>query len=314
MGKIRLALLSGGTSNEREISLSGGDQVYWALNKDKYAVTRYDPKTDIGRLAADADAIDFALIIMHGAYGEDGTIQGLLDLLDIPYQGSGVLGSAVSMDKIIAKQLYELADLPVPPHVVIRRDDPLDQTGVVRELGLPLVVKPVVGGSSVGVSIVRSEGELLAAVELALEHDDAALIEVCIEGLELTGGVIGNDDLRALPIVEIIPNKAYDFFDYEAKYTKGATREICPARIDDAIAERAQTYAKVAHEALFCRGYSRTDMILRDGEIFVIETNTIPGMTQTSLLPLAAQAEGTDFSQLLDELIQLGLEESRTHS
>lgn len=310
MKKIRVALLSGGISNEREVSLHGGDQVYEALDKDKYAIVRYDPKTDLNRLVADAPGIDVALIIMHGAFGEDGTIQGMLDLLDIPYQGSGVLGSALAMNKLTAKQLYEKAGLPVPADIIVKRNDALNPEHCIQRLGLPVVVKPVRGGSSVGVSIVRSKALLQDAVDDAFSYDDTVMIESYIDGLELTGGIIGNADLQALPIVEIIPEKGHDFFDYTAKYTKGLTREICPARIDDTLTETAQTYAKIAHRALFCEGYSRTDMILdRDSrDIYVIETNTIPGMTQISLLPLAAGAAGIRFEDLLDRLIELGIE------
>lgn len=310
MKKIRVALLSGGISNEREVSLHGGDQVYEALDKDKYAIVRYDPKTDLNRLVADAPGIDVALIIMHGAFGEDGTIQGMLDLLDIPYQGSGVLGSALAMNKLTAKQLYEKAGLPVPADIIVKRNDALNPEHCIQRLGLPVVVKPVRGGSSVGVSIVRSKALLQDAIDDAFSYDDTVMIESYIDGLELTGGIIGNADLQALPIVEIIPDKGHDFFDYTAKYTKGLTREICPARIDDTLTETAQTYAKIAHRALFCEGYSRTDMILdRNGrDIYIIETNTIPGMTQISLLPLAAGAAGIRFEDLLDRLIELGIE------
>lgn len=146
------------------------------------------------------------------------------------------------------------------------------------------------------------------AVEKAFSHDTTILIEGYIEGIELTGGVVGNKELLALPIIEIIPNDEHEFFDYEAKYTAGITEEICPARIDEEMTQKAQTYAKAAHRALFCEGYSRTDMILKDREIYVLETNTIPGMTATSLLPQAAQKAGLSFSRLLDQLIQLGIE------
>jgi D-alanine-D-alanine ligase len=309
MKKLNLALLSGGISSEREVSLHSGEQVYEALDKDKYNIARYDPKTDLPRLIQDAAQIDVALIILHGPYGEDGTVQGLLDLLHIPYQGSGVLGSSIAMNKAATKQLYEKAGIPTPPYVIYHRNDPVDPDACARQLGLPLVVKPVVGGSSVGMSIVRTVSELPGAVDKAFEFDSAVMVEGYIDGVELTGGVIGNQELEAYPLIEIIPDKAHDFFDYEAKYTAGVSQEICPARIDDELTLQAQTYAKNAHRALFCRGYSRTDMILRDREIFVLETNTIPGMTATSLLPQAAQAAGTNFTRLLDELIELGMEE-----
>jgi len=309
MGKLKVALLSGGISSEREVSLHSGEQVYAALDKDKYDIRRYDPKTDLPRLINDAGQIDIALIILHGPYGEDGTVQGLLDLLDIPYQGSGVLGSSLAMNKDATKKMYEKAGIPIPPYVICNRNDKMDADACAKQLGLPLVVKPVVGGSSVGMSIVRSVSDLQGAVTKAFEYDSTVMVEAYIDGLELTGGVIGNRELEAFPIIEIIPDKAHDFFDYEAKYTAGITQEICPARIDAELTLQAQTYAKKSHQALFCRGYSRTDMILRDRDIYVLETNTIPGMTATSLLPQAAQVAGLNFTRLLDRLIELGLEE-----
>ena len=309
MGKLTLALLSGGVSSEREVSLNSGDQVFEALDKDKYQIIRYDPKTDLARLVADAPGIDAALIILHGPYGEDGTVQGLLELLGIPYQGSGVLGSALAMNKLAAKYLYEKAGLPVPPYIALQKGDPLDPAAWEKQLGLPLVVKPNEAGSSVGMSIVKSTGAIAAAVEKAFAHDDTILLERYVEGIELTGGVIGNRELLALPLIEIIPDEQHEFFDYEAKYTAGVTQEICPARIDDQMTAKAQAYAKTAHSALFCKGYSRTDMILKGGQVFVLETNTIPGMTATSLYPQAAAAAGISFAELLYHLIQLSLEE-----
>jgi D-alanine-D-alanine ligase len=308
MKKITLALISGGISSEREVSLNSGEQVFAALDKGKYDILRYDPKTDLAQLVADAPKIDAALIILHGPYGEDGTVQGLLDLLDIPYQGSDVLGSALAMNKLVSKQMYERSGLPVPPYVVLRQGEPVDIPGFVARLGLPVVVKPAAAGSSVGMSIVKAEEKLQAALDKALEHGATVLIEAFIDGIELTGGVLGNDTLQALPLIEIIPGASHEFFDYEAKYTAGASQEICPARVDAAITAKAQTYAKLAHRALFCKGYSRTDMILKDNELYVLETNTIPGMTATSLLPQAAQAAGISFPELLDRLILLGIE------
>jgi len=312
MKKLTIALLAGGISSEREISLQSGDQVYEVLDKKKFDVIRYDPKTDLNRLVAEAPDIDAALIILHGPYGEDGTVQGLLDLLDIPYQGSGVLGSAIAMNKLVSKQLYERFGLPVPPYIVIQHNNAIDPEKCLKKLGMPLVVKPVKGGSSVGISIVKSKESLKNAVDEAFTYDDTVLIESYIDGIELTGGVIGNKNLEALPIIEIIPDKEHEFFDYEAKYTAGITREICPARIDEDLTVKAQTYAKMAHSSLFCKGYSRTDMILKKREIYIIETNTIPGMTATSLLPLAAGTAGIGFSQLLDRLIELSIEEHKS--
>ncbi len=309
MKKLTVALLAGGISSEREVSLQSGDQVFEALDKDKYHIRRYDPKTDLGRLLNDASGIDVALIILHGPYGEDGTVQGLLDLLHIPYQGSGVLGSALAMNKAVTKQLYEKSDLPVPPYIIYDRNDSVDIDACVKQIGLPLVVKPVVGGSSVGMSIVKSSGDLQGALDKAIAHDSAVMVESYIAGTELTGGVIGNRELEALPIIEIVPDQTREFFDYEAKYTPGVTQEICPARIDDELTQQAQSYAKIAHQTLYCRGYSRTDMILKDKKIYVLETNTIPGMTATSLLPQAARVAGLSFRRLMDKLIELSLEE-----
>lgn len=308
MEKLTIALLSGGISSEREVSISSGNQVYKALDHNKYDIIRYDPKTDLPQLVVDASKIDAALIILHGPFGEDGTVQGLLDLLEIPYQGSGVLGSALGMNKLVSKHLYEKSGLLVPPYIVIGLNDTLDADACVQRLGLPLVVKPVGSGSSVGISIVKSKDSFKEAVDKAFEQDSMVLIEAFIDGIELTGGVIGNDQLEALPIIEIIPSESFDFFDYEAKYTAGATNEICPARINDVMTKKAQEIAKTAHKALFCKGYSRTDVILKDQDMYVLETNTIPGMTATSLLPLAAGEAGIPFSQLLDRLIELSIE------
>jgi len=309
MGKLTVALLSGGISSEREVSINSGNQVFEALDKDKYNVVRYDPKGDIPKLVSDVEKIDVALIILHGPYGEDGTVQGLLDLLGIPYQGSGVLGSAAAMNKLVAKHLYRQAGLMVPEFTVVEKNQHLEPDDYVEWLGLPLVIKPLEGGSSVGMSIVRAEGDLKEALDTAFKYDRRVLIEAFIDGVEITGGVLGNEPLDALPLVEIIPNPDYEFFDYEAKYTPGATKEICPARIDADLTARGQECAKKAHEALSCKGYSRTDMIVKDREIFVLETNTIPGMTPTSLFPQAAAEFGYSFSAMLDRLIELGMEE-----
>ncbi len=310
MKRLNIALLSGGISSEREVSLAGGDQVFEALNKNKYQITRYDPKFDLSRLVADADDIDIALIILHGPNGEDGRIQGFLDLLCVPYQGSGVLGSALAMNKTVSKQIYEQVGLPVPQYRVMKKSDDILPEDVLETIGLPLVVKPVQGGSSIGMSIVKSGEDLAPAIKTAFACDDEILFEQYIKGVEITGSVLGNENLTALPIVEIIPDEIHGFFNYIAKYTPGAAKEICPARMDEALAEKAKNFAKIAHRALCCSDYSRTDMILSGEDIFVLETNTIPGMTSTSLLPLAAKTIGIQFDQLLDRLIELCLERS----
>ena len=307
MKKLTIALLSGGISSEREVSLKSGAQVYDALDKSRYDVRRYDPKTDLQRLVAEAAQIDVALIVLHGPFGEDGTVQGLLDLLHIPYQGSGVLGSAMAMDKLVSKLMYVQAGLPVPDYRVVTRRTP-DWEIVPEDIGLPLVVKPVSGGSSIGMSIVRRAEDYPGALALGFGHDQRLMVEQYIQGTEITVSVLGNQAPEALPAIEIIPETGHEFFDYTAKYTPGACHEICPARIDAELTAQAQMLGVKAHQALFCRGYSRTDMILQGRRFFVLETNTIPGMTATSLLPQAARAGGLSFSQLLDRLIELSLE------
>ncbi len=312
MKKIRLALLSGGVSSEREVSLSSGEEVFKALDKEKYEITRYDPKFDLKQLTLDADHIDAALIILHGPFGEDGTIQGMLDLLGIPYQGAGVLGSAIAMDKLLSKQLYTQHDIPTPDYLGFYRHDAIDIDHCIAVLDLPMVIKPVSAGSSVGMTIVKSKQEMQGAIDLAFEQDQALIMEKYIKGMELTCGVLGNEDLEALPVIEIIPGDAHEFFDYHAKYVPGATEEICPARIDDDLTRQVQHLAVEAHKVLKLDGYSRTDMILDNGRLHVLETNTIPGMTATSLYPQSAEVAGYSFTRILDRLIELGMERNNT--
>ena len=306
--KLRLALLAGGKSGEREVSLKGAAEVAKALDPAKYEVRRYDPATDLARLAADAENLDAAFILLHGPFGEDGTVQGFLDLLGLPYQGSGVLGSAIAMDKNLSKILYRNGGLKVPEWYMASKEDIENPSKILGLLGLPLVIKPVRQGSSLGMTIARSENDIGAGLQKAFAIDSQVMVEEFISGREITGGVIGNDELTPLPLVEIIPGEQYEFFDYEAKYQPGATTEICPANLEESLTTRAQNYALAAHRALQLRGYSRTDMIVSGNDIYVLETNTIPGMTPTSLLPQAAAAAGLDFSALLDRLLELALE------
>lgn len=306
--KMHVALLAGGTSGEREVSLNGAVEVERSLNPQRFLVRRYDPATDLARLVSDAGQIDFAFILLHGLQGEDGTVQGLLELLGIPYQGSGVLGSAIAMDKHLSKELFRQHGLPVAESVVIRLGEPVNLQDLVAQLGLPLVVKPVREGSSLGLTIARTLTELQAGIESARRHDRQVMVEQYIKGREITAAVLGNDDLTALPLIEIIPGEGFDFFDYTAKYQAGASQEICPAPISPELTAKAQGYALGAHVALRLRGYSRTDMILdAAGNFYLLETNTIPGMTATSLLPQAAAKHGLSFSQFLERLIELAM-------
>ncbi len=306
--KIQLALLCGGRSAERDVSLAGAREVEKALDPGRYDITRYDPATDLDRLVRDTPHLDVAFILLHGRYGEDGTIQGLLDLIGLPYQGSGVLGSALAMDKHLAKVIYQKAGIPTPPWIHLLRNDKVDTKQIVNRLGIPLMVKPCTQGSSVGIRRVADENKLGPAIKEAFQWDNRVLVESFIEGREITGGILGLEELLPLPVVEIIPDPSYSFFDYDAKYLSGATKEICPAGIPKQASEKAQALAVAAHKALQLRAYSRTDMILADTDkIFALETNTIPGMTPTSLFPQAAEAAGITFSKLLDQLIDMAL-------
>lgn len=307
--KIRVALLAGGRSGEREVSLAGAAGLEAAIDRNKYEICRYDPKTDLALLAQEAAGFDVAFILLHGTYGEDGTVQGYLDLLGLPYQGSGVLGSALAMDKNMAKVLYRVNGLPVAEWEMARPGDMEDVSRLLQRLALPLVVKPVREGSSLGMTIAHDERQLQEGLRQAYLHDSEVMVEQFVAGREITGAVIGNDELTPLPLVEIVPGEEYEFFDYKAKYTAGASREICPAPLDEATRSKAQELAVRAHRALKLRGYSRTDMILTpEGSLYLLETNTIPGMTPTSLLPQAAAAHGLDFAALVDRLIELALE------
>ena len=311
MGKLRLALIAGGKSSEREVSLKSGAQVYQALDRDRYDIRRYDPLTDLERLVREAKELDAALIIMHGRGGEDGSLQGLLNLLEIPYQGSGVLASALAMNKELSKTIYQQAGLKVPRALTFNRGEAPSSREIEAALGLPVVIKPVHEGSSIGISMAGTMEALQTGLAAAFALDSRVMVEEFIQGTEVTGGVLGNANLQALPLVEIIPASTYAFFDYEAKYQPGATQEICPARVDPELTRRAQECALTAHKALGCRGYSRTDLMIREQDIFVLETNTIPGMTATSLFPQGAKAAGIDFPALLDTLINLALEKEQ---
>lgn len=287
----------------------GAEEVAKALDPGKYCIIHYDPVTDLVRLAADAPGLDLAFIMLHGVGGEDGSIQGFLELLKVPYQGSGILGSALAMDKNLSKNIYRQHGLPVADWLMANGYDKLECERILAKLHLPLVVKPIRQGSSLGMSIVRNPQELPVALAKGFCYDNQVMVEEFVQGREITVGVIGNQILEPLPLVEIIPDDRFDFFDYTAKYQKGATEEICPAPCSETIRERAYQYGIAAHRALQLKGYSRTDMIINaEDELIILETNTIPGMTPTSLLPLAASVHGLDFSDLLDRLIELALE------
>lgn len=303
---LRVALLAGGTSSEREVSLKGGKAVYQALLELGHIVEIFDPAYDLPKLAQRAKEFDCAFLVIHGPLGEDGTLQGFLDMLGLPYQGAGVLGSALAMHKGISKILYREAGLPVPKGFIISKRTPLkDIEKQAKTLGFPLIVKPATQGSSVGLSMVKSLDELTLAIEMGFSVDKELLLEEFLEGKEITVGILED---KPLPVVEILPKKK--LFDYETKYTPGMAEEICPAQLPEDLTKKAQDYALKAHKALYLRHYSRTDMIIKDEEIYVLETNTIPGMTETSLFPLAAKVAGYSFRDLVQKLLELALTEA----
>ena len=306
-GTCKVALLAGGTSGEREISLASGKGAEGALIEAGYSVDFLDPSRieDLKKLID--NQYDVAFLCMHGKQGEDGTIQGFLEMLGIPYTCSGVQASANAIDKIKSKMLYKTVDIPTASSVILKSNTDYDVKEIVEKLGVPCVVKPATEGSALGVEIVTKEEDLSGAIERVFEIDDTILIEQFIEGTEITVAILGNDDTTALPVIEIIPTG--EFYDFESKYAPGGSKHICPARISEEVTQRAQDYAQRAHKALGCRGVSRSDFIIdKEGVPWILETNTIPGMTPTSLLPDAARAAGISFPELCSKLIDLAKE------
>jgi D-alanine-D-alanine ligase len=308
MTKKKVALIYGGTSSEREVSIAGKNAVFEAIDKDKYDVLCYDAKFDLEKIFKNASQIDCAFILLHGENGEDGRIQGFLDLLKIPYQSSGVLTSALAMNKEKCKDFYRINSIPVAEHLVFTGYSNELENKIIEKIGFPTVIKPAVGGSSIALSIVETAKDLKDAALKALKESEIVMAEQYICGTELTCGVLGNNDPKPLPVIEIRPKKGHRFFDYEAKYTAGETDEICPAQIDKNTALKVQDLCTKIHKILGCRGCSRTDLILKDDSFYVLETNTIPGMTKNSLLPLAARTAGISFTDLIDMLIKFSLE------
>lgn len=254
---------------------------------------------------------DVVFITLHGKNGEDGTVQGYLELLGIPYTGSGVLASAVCMNKVITKKLLSYEGLPTADFQVIKKRgfnrDLFNPDLLMEDFGLPLVVKPATQGSSVGTSIVRKRKNIVPALELALSLDEEILVEKFIAGTELTVTVLGKDNLKTLPVIEIVPKNEY--YDYESKYMPGMSDHLIPARISEEERERVEEISCKAYDAVGCRGYGRIDLILdRGGNPYILEINTLPGMTGTSLVPDAARAAGIKFPELLDLFVKMALE------
>ena len=309
MGKLKIALIAGGWSREKEVSLQSGQHVYDNLNKDKYDVKRYDPSNDLPLLIEEAHDLDLALLFLHGKKGEDGSIQGLLDLLNLPYVGSGVLASSLAMNKAISKELFRCNGLHVPKEMLFLRNQKIDPVKILSVLGKPVVIKPVDEGSSIGLSICSTKKEILAGIKDTFAISSEIMLEEYIKGREVSCAVLGNREPEALPVVEIIPQEKYHFFSYTAKYEPGASQEICPAQIPRDVYQTIQMFAIKAHCLLGCRCFSRSDMIVTPNGVYMLETNTIPGMTKNSIFPLAARTAGFSFPELLDRLINLAFED-----
>lgn len=304
---LRVVVLAGGISDEREISFSSGKNVVEALEESGYGdVVMLDPASDGFLAALEAGNFDIAFIALHGRGGEDGMMQSILEFLGIPYTGSGVIASACAADKDVSKALYERAGIPVAKGMTLTSDDDICVADIVERVGEECFVKPAVNGSSFGVTMVKSADELPHALETVFDHDDKALIEERLVGTEITVGVFG-DPARALPIVEILPQEGSDFYDLDVKYIDPALVHRIPAQIPLEDYRTAEELAVRAHEALGCTGFSRSDFIVTDRGPVILETNTIPGMTSTSLFPDEARHADIPFTQVCDELIRIAL-------
>lgn len=308
---LKVAVLCGGWSDEREVSLVSGKECAEALGQAGFTRVDLLDIADAGFVERiSRGGYDVAFPALHGRYGEDGCVQGLLEMLHIPYAFSGVLASAVSTEKEVAKVLYERAGIRSPrgydfPADVRLTPEHLD--AIVREVGLPLFVKPSGNGSSYGVTHVTEASQLRGAIELAGSGGERVLVEECIEGTEITVPVIGNKKPHALPIVEIVTGA--DFYDASVKYEPAELHHVIPARLPAPVYARAQALAEAAHKALGCAGCSRSDFIVTpEGEPVILETNTIPGMTAASLLPDSARHGGIEFPELCARFVELALE------
>lgn len=291
MKKIKIAVLFGGESPERGVSLVSGAEVMKNLDREKYEVFGIDVPKELEEIRKIKP--DLAFIILHGKGGEDGVIQGYLETLKIKYTGCGVLASAIGMNKKFFRWVMEHNNILVAKEV--------------REA--PCVVKPNCGGSSVGVSVVEKNSYLKGAIELAKKYDKEIIVEDYIGGIEVTCGVWGSlansGQVEALPVVEIIPKNM--FFDYESKYSDGGAQEICPARLSEKMTKKIQEIAVKVFKVIDGNGFGRVDMIVRGEDVYVLDINTLPGLTPNSLLPKEAKAMGMSYSQMLDKIVELAL-------
>jgi D-alanine-D-alanine ligase len=306
----RVGVLMGGVSTERGISLKSGNAVLQSLKKqglDAVALDIENNSLPQNIWLIKNSAIDVAFVALHGSFGEDGQIQEILEGLDVPYTGSGVMASRLALDKIASRRIFQIHNLCVPRYAVIHRLTFHKGYGLWEKVfDFPVVVKPANQGSSIGLSITDSRKGLKKALDLAFSLDETVLVEEYIRGREVTVGILKN---LALPVVEIKPKNR--FFDYRAKYTLGMTRYIVPAKIKDEESRRVKQHALAAHRFLGCEGFSRVDVILKDGCPYILEVNTIPGLTETSLLPKAAKTAGIPFDSLCLRLVKSAYEKKK---
>ncbi len=310
--KPKIAVLLGGHSLERDISFQSGNRVAAAALALGYRVVSLDVDEHIVSYLRE-EKPDLCFIALHGRFGEDGAIQGLLEAMGLPYTGSGVLASVLGMDKSLSKDIFLREGIPTPDFIAL-------STGAVKELGaanvvkdivarlgLPLVIKPSSQGSAQGVNFVQKEEEITAALLGAFSYGDKVILEKFVRGKEVAVSVLGAERARALPPVEIAPKKGH--FDFQAMYTMGATEYFIPARLPDALTKKVQSLALQAHKCLGCRDLSRVDFIVeaKTDTPYVLELNTIPGLTETSLFPMAAAHAGVDFTDLIGKIIEAAL-------
>jgi len=298
----KIGVLLGGLSSEREVSLASGNAIVKALREKGY----HPVAIDVGRDAAgkiQEHGIEAAFIALHGRLGEDGAIQGMLEVMGIPYTGSGILASALGMNKTVSKQVFRSQGLLVGPYEVIYDGDAGKVGAITEQIRFPVVIKPHAEGSSVGVSLVFNKEQVAPAVELAFKYGNEILVEKFIKGKEVQVGILGD---RALGAIEIVPKSA--FYDYRAKYEKGMSDHFFPARVPEAVYRRALEAGLSAHRSIGCRGYSRVDFIIDEsGAPYILEVNTLPGMTATSLLPEIAKGAGISFPDLVEEILRLAV-------
>lgn len=309
MQRCKVVIIMGGESSEREVSLRSGQAVFNALKNKGYDVEALDINAESAYNLKQIKP-DVAFLALHGKKGEDGTVQGMLEILGIPYTGPGVACSAICMNKVLTKKMFSYENIPTADFAIITKSSLNQYDTTIKELvekiGLPMVIKASTQGSSIGTYIVRQESDILPSIQKALAYDQEILIEKFIDGIEITASIIGNEDPVVLPLIEITSEN--EFYDFESKYTPGMCHHIIPARITAEMEEKIKLISKNVYTSLGCRGFSRIDLIIdKNGNPYVLEVNTIPGMTEMSLVPDAARAVGISFEDLAGKIVELAL-------